>query len=157
MSKMNSLLPLSSCDAHTVKRTVLGLFAAAALAAGGCAQETAYVASHVSGPDPVRSHDASLPVGTIPVLRGAADDPSEPFSPNYGAIPLTKADEAADGTLYKKPFDRSYEARPLADVEELPDLPERRPESGTRSVAGAPLDPDRIIARAKEQHGWRIW
>ena len=96
---MYQLRPSRSCKtgmrvvvAATRSGLGLGLGLTLALALGACATEPAY-RQQVAGPaqqiaraPSVEVEDDGLPAQTPPPSRDAreADDPSEPFSPNYG-------------------------------------------------------------------------
>lgn len=147
---------------------VASLCVAASIALAGCAQQTSrHAASHVTGPEPARTHRTSMPVGTpsrprkveadgLPVQTAPYrksvsidDDPREPFSPNYGSVPLNPGqpephDPQAEPDL--TPTAPSYEVR------RSPLPPPPKPKGGVNDKDAA-----KIIARAQRAHGWKIW
>ncbi|MEM7776664.1 MAG: hypothetical protein AAF732_13720 [Pseudomonadota bacterium] len=135
-----------------------------AVAVAGCA-ESRYAASHVTGPEPVRAHRVSMPVGMpskppeleddgLPVqlapfrntVRGD-DDPTEPFSPNYGTVPLKPEEAVPNGDFAPDEDGQNYEAR--VRRKNLPPPPVKKLLSNAEA--------ERIIAGARANHGWRIW
>lgn len=134
----------------------LGLFAALAITVAGCSH-SGYHAAYVTGdnayvsqaampvtspPKRIEIEDDGLPVQVAPFRyqRRADDDPTEPFSPNYGTVPLRP-----EGTL------DADSGRPLRL-----DLDADRP-GETHEVKLTPRDEASIIAKATANHGWRTW
>lgn len=167
MTKQDDPLHQSPVRSQVGKRILICICTAVAVTCTGCAEPSRYVPSHVTGPETVQH--ASMPMGTpaVPVtserftpFRHALDmedDPTEPYSPNYGNVPLNPDGSVPDGKDYDPNFDRTYHAQALPNVKEIPEPPEQNPVSRSQSRAKASLDPDSIVARAKERHGWRIW
>ncbi len=161
-----------------VRRGAL-VVAAAALLVGGCAQHR-YAASHVTGPAKaehvasvrkprVQFEDDGLPVQSPPLRAslGQDDDPTEPFSPNYGSIPI---DDLADDDGKNTAIADANAGRDTGSHHNRGQQPVMAGNATVPKVRVSPLSPPkrtepglsdseaaRLIARAKRAHGWGIW
>ncbi|MEZ5844649.1 MAG: hypothetical protein R3D27_13075 [Hyphomicrobiaceae bacterium] len=132
----------------------LALVAGAAVALGGCFHTgpypgTAYVGAprqiaHMAVPPrrALEMEDDGLPVQRPPVRRAGReeDDPSQPWSPNYGKRPDT-------GRRASEP-----RAEPAPYVAPVPAEPRRRAEAGPPAASKVRFDADAIIAKAIAMH-----
>ncbi|MEZ5852402.1 MAG: hypothetical protein R3D68_17350 [Hyphomicrobiaceae bacterium] len=118
----------------------LGVLGLAALSAGCASQQASHTPppSHVAAAMPkVEIEDDGLPVQIAPRnQRPGPDDPTEPFSPNYGSVPTRQA------------------AIPSA-VEPAPALPPMQRAASRGPTRMSSLDEDDIIRRAIAAHEMR--
>lgn len=156
-----SLLRTGACPAVSFARAALGLAFSAALLAGGCAATSGQygvhdgVASYGYGPSVAgytqssegEIEDDGLPVQAAPPLRihQAPDDPSQPWSPNYGGGPArpslaiapsggTDVAAADTGDAYAPAPDAGYAGMSAEDTLPWQPLPDDLPPAFRRRL-----------------------